>query len=394
MRIYLYGTQGSGSVFPRESERSAAREVADHGLLEGVFEDLKRHLNDAGRLDCSIDEILGAPLSWESLVAYRRSIPLVPQTVYGGWTTCVHIETDDGSDIVFDCGSGFRNCAKDLQEKWGDNGERTLFVFGSHSHRDHTEGFDQASVCFDPRNTIRVFGNSQFLRSLNDYLGIFSRHVREDMLGVHSPVYFDLMPAKFEAVRIVRNGSSGQDGDNGDSGIWDISHPTEQEIVIGDVRITPFELYHPAPCFGYRVEAKGKIFVFCTDHELRRESEGSVGTDPSRQAASLAAEARVRRYAQGADLLYRDGQFLRHEYEGEKGIGTSKAIPRLDWGHSCIEDVAEMASECEVKHTLIGHHDPNREWSELNWINESLMRNAKADGRRVELARAETVITL
>ena len=388
MRITLYGIQGSGSVFPRSSERAAAHEVADHNLLERVFEDLKRHADDGGRLDCTIEEILGGEPNWESLVEYRNSLGSEPQPVYGGWTTCVHVETGDGIDIAFDCGSGFRNLAKDLQEKWGDRGQRTLSVFGSHSHRDHTDGFDQASVCFDPRNTIRVYGNSQFLRSLNDYLGIFSRHVREDMLGVQTPLYYDLMPATFESVRIVRTGEP-ENKSNGDHH-WDESLPSEQEIRIGGARITPFELYHPAPCFGYRIEEAGKTFVFCTDHELRHGRDG----DEARQAASRAAEDRLRHYAHGADLLYRDGQFLRLEYDGEKGIGSSSAIPRIDWGHSCIEDVADMAAECEVKHTLIGHHDPNREWAELNWINEPLLRNSTSDGRRVELARAEMVIEL
>lgn len=385
MRITLYGTQGSGSVFPRRLERAAAHEVADHSLLERVFEDLGRHLNDDGRLDCTIEEILGEKPSWKSILAYRNSLRPEPQSVYGGWTTCVHVETDEGADIAFDCGSGFRNLAKDLQDKWDGRKQRTLSVFGSHSHRDHTEGFDQASVCFDPRNTIRVYGNSQFLRSLNDYLGIFSRHVREDMLGIQTPLYYELMPAQFESIRIVRS-----EEDSGNGVKWDESYPTEQEIVIGGARITPFEVYHPAPCFGYRVEENGKTFVFCTDHELRHGSDGDV----ARQSASQAAEERLRRYAQGADLLYRDGQFLRVEYDGEKGVGTSRAIPRIDWGHSCIEDVAEMAAECDVKHTLIGHHDPNREWSERNWINEPLLRNSKQNGRRVELARAEMVIDL
>jgi ribonuclease BN (tRNA processing enzyme) len=391
MRVHLYGTQGSGSVFPRRSERAASREVADHRLLERVFEDLGRHLDDDGKLDCTIGEILGAEPGREALIAYRNSLQPELQPVYGGWTTCVHVEADDGTDIVFDCGSGFRNCAKDVQEKWGECDERTLFVFGSHSHRDHTEGFDQASVCFDPRNTIRVFGNSQFLRSLNDYLGVFSRHVREDMLGVQTPLYYDLMPANFESARIVRPGESGRSSGTDSPGLWDETHPVEEAIVIGDVSITPFEVYHPAPCFGYRVESGGKVFVFCTDHELRHCGEDE---DDGRQAKSLAAEARVRRYSQGADLLYRDGQFLQLEYDGEKGIGSSRAIPRLDWGHSCIEDVAAMATECDVKHTLIGHHDPNRDWSELDRINESLLLNSAAQGRRIELAQAEMVIEL
>jgi hypothetical protein len=47
-----------------------------------------------------------------------------------------------------------------------------------------------------------------------------------------------------------------------------------------------------------------------------------------------------------------------------------------------------------VRHTLIGHHDPNRSWAERNWIDESLARWSSGNGRRVELARAETVFDL
>jgi ribonuclease BN (tRNA processing enzyme) len=102
----------------------------------------------------------------------------------------------------------------------------------------------------------------------------------------------------------------------------------------------------------------------------------------------------VRDLAQGADVLYRDGQYLRSEYDGHLGIGNSAAVPRLDWGHSCIEDVEEMAVDCGVKQTYIGHHDPNRNWNESNWIDESLARRSQDRDQKVELARAETQIDL
>ena len=86
-----------------------------------------------------------------------------------------------------DCGSGFRICAKDIIQKWGDRKDRNLFIFGSHSHSDHTEGFDQAAVCFDPRNHIYVYGNRQYLRALDQYLGIFSHHVDVNLKGVQTP---------------------------------------------------------------------------------------------------------------------------------------------------------------------------------------------------------------
>ena len=53
-----------------------------------------------------------------------------------------------------------------------------------------------------------------------------------------------------------------------------------------------------------------------------------------------------------------------------------------------------MAATCRVHHTLIGHHDPNRDWSERNWLDESMLRRTGDTEHRVEFARAETVFDL
>ena len=99
-------------------------------------------------------------------------------------------------------------------------------------------------------------------------------------------------------------------------------------------------------------------------------------------------------HATGADLLYRDGQYLRAEYDGIVGIGGSAPISRAGWGHSCIEDVIEMAAACRVRHTLIGHHDPNRDRSERNRLDESMLRRTRHTESPVEFARAETTYDL
>lgn len=387
MRIRFYGTQGSGSVFPDKRERHAQRELMDFELLKGVFEDLQARSDGSGRIDCGVEDILGGPVTRKNLMAYRRRFQTPEVRSYGGWTTCVWVETADGDDIVLDCGSGFRNCAKDLQEKWSDRPDRTLHIFGSHSHLDHTEGFDQAAVCFDPRNTLRIHGNRQFLKALDSNLGIFTRHVEDDVRGVQTPLFFGLMPTRFEACEI-RDLEAGPP--SRDDRLAHFHHHVQERIHLGETSITPFEVFHPAPCLAYRIERGGKIFVFCTDHELRR------GPDPDdpKQKASLKAERRLIEHAAGVDVLYRDGQYLQPEYEGLQGIGASGAVPRLDWGHSCIEDIQEMARECAVKQTFIGHHDPNRDWSERNWIDEALRREGVRTGVRIELARAETIVDL
>ncbi len=388
LRIRFYGVQGSGSTFPSSQEIDALQDFTESQLLQRVFEDLGRHIDSNNTLDRPFTEIIGGPIDRKTLAAYRAKLAVPKARIYGGWTTCVHVETADGFDFVFDCGSGFRNCALDLQKNWGDRTERHLHLFGSHSHLDHTEGFDQAAVCFDPRNTIHIYGNGQFLYALDSYLGIFSKLVKSEILGVQTPINYRLMPAKFQAIEI-RDFESEAPLEKEEIMTRDI-HDLAQPIVLGETRITAVKVFHPAPCLAYQVRRGGKTFVFCTDHEWRH---GPDADDP-RQAESEAGEERLERLCLEADVLYRDAQYLRSDYDGFSGIGASGPVRRVDWGHSCIEDVQEMALKCGIKNTYLGHHDPNRDWSELNWIDEAIIRRCEKSAEKISLARAGTTIDL
>ncbi|MFC2173292.1 MBL fold metallo-hydrolase [Acidobacteriota bacterium] len=388
MRIHFYGVQGSGSTFPSSQELDALQDLMDYEILKRVFEDLAQHIGEDNRLDHTLTDLIGGPIDRKTLLRFRKKLDIPRPRIYGGWTTCIHVETSEGSHIVLDCGSGFRNCARDLQMQWDEQGERHLHVFGSHSHSDHTTGFDQAAVCFDPRNTIHIYGNYQFLYSLDSYLGIFSKYIPEETLGVQTPINYSMMPANFEGIEIVT--ASQPPRNESEKSMERRRHGIDQPVEIGSTRITAFEVFHPAPCLAYRIEHGGKSFVFCTDHERR------YGPDPDdpKQKASEEADARLWEHTHNLDVLYRDGQYLRSDYDGLSGIGLSNPVPRLDWGHSCLEDVQEMAEKCGVKQTYIGHHDPNREWSERNWIDESLARSREGREDKIELARAGTVIDL
>ncbi|WP_299413188.1 MBL fold metallo-hydrolase [Acaryochloris sp. IP29b_bin.148] len=397
LRIHFYGVQGSGSIYPSLQDRQAYQKVTDCELLNQVFTNLQQQTGPEGRLNATIEELIGGPLNRKTLEAYRAQFDMPTARIYGGWTTCIRIETADGFDIVLDCGSGFRVCAKDIVKKWryleGDgqniaNNHRHLYIFGSHSHYDHTEGFDQAAVCFDPCNHIHVYANRQYLQALDQILGIFSHQVDFRLKGVQTPLSYELMPAHFYAYEI-RDFQVDPPSPAGDKLVHQY-HDLSQHIQIGETTLYPFEVFHPSPCLAYRIERGGKVFIFCTDHELRRGLE----PDHPLQIASLEAEERLCQQSVNADVLYRDGQFLRIEYDGDLGIGSPYGISRLDWGHSCIEDVLDMAVRCQVKHTFIGHHDPNRDWLERNWWDETLQRKSEQTGLNFELAQAETVIDL
>src|SRR5262249_16662852 len=115
--------------------------------------------------------------------------------------------------------------------------------------------------------------------------------------------------------------------------------------------------------------------------------------DP-RQKMSLAAEANLRAQCMDADLAYFDAQYYLAEYKGERGIGSSPPVPRMDWGHSCVEDVLARVEECRIKKALIGHHDPDREWGEQIKQDEELAAYSAKTGRHVELAKGDSIVDL
>ncbi len=387
LRIHFYGVQGSGTVFLTRHDRLQQQEMIRHELLEQIFKKLTDFTDNQGNLTGRIEDILGGPLTPQALRQFQNSLTLTEPRVYGGWTTCVWIETADGHDIILDCGSGFRNCAKALQDKWGDRKERHLHLFGTHSHYDHTEELEQAIVCFDPRNTIHIYGNRQFLHGLDRTLGIFSKHVESSVQGVHTPLFYALMPAQFRSCEI--RGDRPEPAVSDDTMLAHYIHHVQDPFEFGATRIDMIQVFHPAPCLAYRLTRANRSFVFCTDHELFH----GPAEDP-RYSASRQAEEKLTTLSNQVDLLYRDGQYFQIEYDGDKGIGTGSPVSRIGWGHSCVEDLLEMAQQCQVRRTLIGHHDPNREWSERRWIDETLERRSDQTGIHFELAQAETIIDL
>jgi ribonuclease BN (tRNA processing enzyme) len=383
MRIHFYGVQGSGAVFPRKSERETIRQYADKQLLEKVFARLGK---EATNNLVDLSTVLGNSPTSESLIEFRSSLGLEEPTVFGGWTSCFRIETADGYDIVIDCGSGFRFCVQDLESKWGSAKTRTLHILGTHAHFDHTEGFDQSGICFDPRNHVHFYANRSYLMAMDRDLGIFSETADRSDAGRATPLAYDMMPASFEATEIRDMSVAPAANDL----LADHYQDIDQSFQIGETTIRAFSVFHPDPCLAFRIEHNGKVFVFCTDHELRH------GDNPlfPLQKASIQAEARLIEYARNADVVYRDGQFLRAEYDAIKPLGGTKGVSRKDWGHSCIEDVVAMAEQANVKRTYIGHHDPNRSWAELLEIDRMLEQQSDKLQRHIELAKAEMVIDL
>ena len=67
----------------------------------------------------------------------RGSIPAPGPTTakYGGNTSCVYVELDDGKNMIFDAGTGIRLLGQKLSTN-----DKPINIILSHGHRVHLQG--------------------------------------------------------------------------------------------------------------------------------------------------------------------------------------------------------------------------------------------------------------
>lgn len=379
LRIRFWGVQGSCPMFPEPHEVIEYRWQVARDALQRALRDM-RDKSQGGT--AAMQRLIGMADDNAALMKYLHGLGASELPVYGGETTCVSIETSEGNVLMLDGGSGIRNGSKHLIDSWGDK-PRTLYLLASHGHLDHRSGLPFSQFCFvRPPFDIQIYGTRSFLGALDQGYGILSRQITQQMY-YDDPIDYRIMSASFEGIEIP---SSEETTDDAGSHPWRV-HEFDQPIQIGSTKVTPFDVYHgPTRCLAYKIQHGGKTFIFCTDHELRH------GTDPldPRQQRSLAAEAHLIEHCQDADLAYFDGQYYLEEYYGRKRIGLTAAVPRMDWGHGCIEDIITRCQACRIKRTLIGHHDPERTWQDRIKIDGDL----KKEPCQIELAKSDMVIDL
>ena len=238
----------------------------------------------------------------------RGSIPTPGHrtAIYGGNTSCVEIRTQDGTNLILDCGTGIRMLGVDMLRR---PGPYRIHLLIGHTHWDHIQGFPFFGPAFLPGSELNIYGSVTFQRSLE-----------ESLAGQMQYSYF---PVKLQelATRI---------------------HYTELEegfFRIGDILVETQYLNHTAPTIAYRISADGATVAYVTDHEPFWHSPGQAMHHPGDQ--------RHIDFLRGADLVIHDAQYTSEEY-------TS----RLGWGHSPTDYVTDVAMEADVTRLALFHHDP------------------------------------
>ena len=227
---------------------------------------------------------------------------------FGGETPCVEIEAE-GRRIVLDAGTGVRQLGHRMLSGLGPAGLNEDILL-SHFHWDHVQGLPHFAPLY--KNGILRFHSLLPAESLHTTLSAL-------MAAPYFPLAFDTT-AVTKQFRQFKSLS-----------------PFE----IGPFLIKPFPLRHPQGCTGFRIECRGHVVVYATDHE-----QGDAEND-----------AIFREHASGADLLIADAQYTPEEYS-----------QRIGWGHSTWLAAAEIAKRAKVKRLVLFHHDPLRDDDSLNEI--------------------------
>lgn len=263
----------------------------------------------------------------------RGSIPSPgPATVrYGGNTTCIEVETDDGGIIILDAGSGIHPLGHSLLKRMPLN----CSIFISHTHWDHIQGLPFFVPIFIPKNEIKIYGAVD---------PVYEKSIREVLSRQMEYCYFPVREAELKA---------------------DIQYETlreRQTVEIGQAKVTGILMNHPVLNFGYLVECCGKSLFFTGDNEpLYNIYEPDDDYYSEYEDLIAAKNNMLADFIRGVDVLIADSAYTVPEYPAKKG-----------WGHGTFDSCLELAAKAGAKALYMTHHEPLRKDGDLDAIYDGL----------------------
>ncbi len=244
----------------------------------------------------------------------------------GGNTPCLSIEIGGEPLYIFDCGSGIKQLSDHIMASGAQRISARIFI--SHTHWDHINTVPFFAPLYVRGNQVEIYGPYQGDLTI-------ARAIAAQMEGVYFPVTI----REFGAHLVFRD-------------------LREETLDFGPVKIDTMLLKHPGSCLGYKIRCHGHTVCYITDNELYLPS------DPRRDQRYL---ERLTEFVRGADVLITDTTYRDHEYPS-----------KVDWGHSCVSEVADLAVRAQVKRLHLFHHDPDQSDDDID---------RKLDETRVHISR-------
>jgi phosphoribosyl 1,2-cyclic phosphodiesterase len=209
-----------------------------------------------------------------------------------------------GKRLIFDGGTGLRLLGKHLLKQM----PVEAYIFFSHSHWDHIQGFPFFTPAFVKGNCFHIYG------AIAPNGATMKQRLSDQMLHPNFPVPIQVMQSDLK--------------------FYDLFPGDVMQL--GDITIETGPLNHPNTAMGYRITWNGRTVVYATDteHYLDRLDENLLYL------------------ARDAHLLIYDACYTDEEYHDPKA-------PKIGWGHSTWQEAIKLAKAANVKKAVIFHHDPN-----------------------------------
>jgi CheY-like chemotaxis protein/phosphoribosyl 1,2-cyclic phosphodiesterase len=259
-----------------------------------------------------------------------------PKTLrYGGNTSCVEVEADDGTVVVLDCGTGAHELGQSLLAA----GKTRGHLFISHTHWDHIQGLPFFAPLYVPGAEWDVYGP-----------GGLGLQLEQLLAGQQEYRYFPVTMAALNAT--IR--------------FHDLA---EGELLAGGIHVTACYLNHPAVTLGYRLRAGKAEVVYATDHEPHWIHPAEDGAD----AVGIHHEdQRHVDFMSGAGLVIHDAQYRLTDFPAKAG-----------WGHTPAEEAVDYCMAAGVKQLALFHHDPLRDDEQVDRLVERCSLRAAASPLRI-----------
>ena len=269
----------------------------------------------------------------------RGSIPTPGKDFvrYGGNTACVHVATEDGTDIIFDAGTGIRQLGSVLIKK-----TTPIHLLLTHNHWDHIQGFPFFAPIYQKDRQIHITPGQTTLPEHDQIL--------RQMQGSVFPVPSSALLSNIE--------------------ISPLPEATEQWH-IDSAALSRLPMNHPGKGSAYAVVADGIKVVYMTDNELyppyRKETDFLSFVD----------------FARNADLIIHDAQYMLSDMPAKSG-----------WGHSVAEEAVKLAMACNAKRLALYSHDPERTDDDIDAVVAHCHRFIDAAESPLEMMAASEGLSL
>ncbi len=253
--------------------------------------------------------------------------PAGPQARYGGNTSCVVVDGDDGHPIVLDLGTGVREWGKTQSQ----DGHFHATALVTHFHFDHIQGLPFLTAADRVGAKLDIYGPGDTGKTTAE---LFAGFVRPPLF----PVGLDQLRGSYTC-----------------HDVWN------DDFAVGDAKVRVRPVPHVGETVGYRVEMGGRSVAYVSDHQAPNDMDS--------------VDAGVLDLCDGVDLLIHDAQYCAADWE-----------TKAHWGHSTYDYALHVAVRSGAKALALFHHDPAR--SDIEIDDQTAAIRARARSRGVEVFAA------